>query len=561
MMKKTKILSLTSLLLVLVCALMAFTFTACGSKVKITLSQTEITVAEGGKANIVATVAGSTEELTWEIDNDEVAEFNTIGKMCIVTAKKLGTAKITASIGKAHAECKVTVTADTTEKVTITLDGAEVTEHTMDMKTQVTLAATASNGSAIIWESSNENIATVENGLVKALRPGNVTISAKVSASIKAEVALTVNAVDGYEYYELTLKNGAADAAANPGKWAYWTEWAQFTVLNYDNGTVNLEFTENGGNWYNIQLFNVNPSIVAAKYYKLSCTITSSAAGHATLNGNVIEIQEGTHEYEVYFTNGTGFSMQFGVEGSALDIPAATVAISNIAYEEDTQRVTLAAPSFTFDADTNEITITDTNTAGVGSYELGFFQNDELKTSVTVTDGGEVPVPAIKNGTYTIKLMAKARDAKYIDSDWSTDTAEFTVASDKTNINYGAQADLTTGWCYWNDGGVTVSECYMDGEGSIHLTYTGSGPWYGMQLFFKDALAGKPHKLTLKINATVAGSVTVNGKVVELVAGDNDITVESFGGASVDMQFGTNGGTMINGGTFVLSDISVTAVA
>ncbi len=811
-MKKTKILSLTSLLLVLVCALMAFTFTACGSKVKITLSQTEITVAEGGKANIVATVAGSTEELTWEIDNNEVAEFNTIGKMCIVTAKKLGTAKITASIGKAHAECKVTVTADTTEKVTITLDGAEVTEHTMDMKTQVTLAATASNGSAIIWESSNENIATVENGLVKALRPGNVTISAKVSASIKAEVALTVNAVDGYEYYELTLKNGAADAAANPGKWAYWTEWAQFTVLNYDNGTVNLEFTENGGNWYNIQLFNVNPSIVAAKYYKLSCTITSSAAGHATLNGNVIEIQEGTHEYEVYFTNGTGFSMQFGVEGSALDIPAATVAISNIAYEEDTQRVTLAAPSFTFDADTNEITITDTNTAGVKNYVLNLYQNDKKITGVTVagsgvkvdlskvlngeydaklqaiaanvhyidseesatsvkitvnnegglsygfhnagddpenntpmdgngvnaiaqagiwtywcsswvnidgkfaddkltvefsnnsgnwydtqlfykvpglesgkiyclilaidstaggkvtlngkeftinegahdyevvftagdglslqftfgldgqnnaqeiksakmimeikstevveqqtltapsftydadtnkititdtnaagsctyvlgffeseatapvstvavTDGGEVPVPAIKNGTYTIKLMAKARDAKYIDSDWSTDTAEFTVASDKTNINYGAQADLTTGWCYWNDGGVTVSECYMDGEGSIHLTYTGSGPWYGMQLFFKDALAGKPHKLTLKINATVAGSVTVNGKVVELVAGDNDITVESFGGASVDMQFGTNGGTMINGGTFVLSDISVTAVA
>ena len=162
-MKKTKILSLTSLLLVLVCALMAFTFTACGSKVKITLSQTEITVAEGGKANIVATVAGSTEELTWEIDNNEVAEFNTIGKMCIVTAKKLGTAKITASIGKAHAECKVTVTADTTEKVTITLDGAEVTEAVnITSGESKTFAATASNGSAITWKTSNDKIATVD---------------------------------------------------------------------------------------------------------------------------------------------------------------------------------------------------------------------------------------------------------------------------------------------------------------------------------------------------------------------------------------------------------------
>ncbi len=563
MMKKTKILSLTSLLLVLVCALMAFTFTACGSKVKITLSQTEITVAEGGKANIVATVAGSTEELTWEIDNNEVAEFNTIGKMCIVTAKKLGTAKITASIGKAHAECKVTVTADTTEKVTITLDGAEVTEHTMDMKTQVTLAATASNGSAIIWESSNENIATVENGLVKALRPGNVTISAKVSASIKAEVALTVNAVDGYEYYELTLKNGAADAAANPGKWAYWTEWAQFTVLNYDNGTVNLEFTENGGNWYNIQLFNVNPSIVAAKYYKLSCTITSSAAGHATLNGNVIEIQEGTHEYEVYFTNGTGFSMQFGVEGSALDIPAATVAISNIAYEEDTQRVTLAAPSFTFDADTNEITITDTNTAGVKNYVLNLYQNDKKITGVTVAGSGvKVDLSKVLNGEYDAKLQAIAANVHYIDSEESATSVKITVNNegglsygfhnagddpenntpmDGNGVNAIAQAGI---WTYWCSSWVNIDGKFADDKLTVEFS-NNSGNWYDTQLFYKvpGLESGKIYCLTLAIDSTAGGKVTLNGKEFTINEGAHDYEVVFTAGDGLSLQFtfGLNG--------------------
>lgn len=812
MMKKTKILSLTSLLLVLVCALMAFTFTACGSKVKITLSQTEITVAEGGKANIVATVAGSTEELTWEIDNNEVAEFNTIGKMCIVTAKKLGTAKITASIGKAHAECKVTVTADTTEKVTITLDGAEVTEAVnITSGESKTFAATASNGSAITWKTSNDKIATVDQtGKVTAVNNGTATISAEVTASIKAEITVTVTG--GKDYADLE-SSGESGAVQNKNTWTYWCDTWVIVEEAYSLGDdVTIKFSNNDSDtpshFYATQMFYCNSSLKSGTQYKLTFEAETTAGGRITLNGNVINLKEGKHSYTTYYTEGnTSISIQFGVNGIGMEIKEATVTLSNVKWEEagavekleapsftydaetgiititdtneegsvkgftlyfyddadkvvgntavtngekvdlgtipngtytaklvavganihyqnsdpsangvsitvandttkitngeehdayvnpgawyewhdqgwngstvtlskaeidsgstvhfgfdisgsnqqkqaahlykhyadltpekiytltmklnssvactisicgvettltegdnnidvtfvhpsegadwqgksngatiriyfndsgvftlsnieinETEQTNLTAPSFTYDADTNKITITDTNAAGSCTYVLGFFESEATApvSTVAVTDGGEVPVPAIKNGTYTIKLMAKARDAKYIDSDWSTDTAEFTVASDKTNINYGAQADLTTGWCYWNDGGVTVSECYMDGEGSIHLTYTGSGPWYGMQLFFKDALAGQPHKLTLKINATAAGSVTVNGKVVELVAGDNDITVESFGGASVDMQFGTNGGTMINGGTFVLSDISVTAVA
>ncbi len=803
-MKKNKILSLRTLLIVLVCALMAFTFAACGSKVKITLSQTEITMSEGGKANVAATVTGSDDSVTWEIDNKDVADFTTMGKMCIITAKKVGTAKLTATVGDASAQCSIKVNPDTTEKVTITLDGNAVTETSLDMGASKTLVATASNGSAITWESSNDNVATVNNGVVTGVKPGQAVITAKVTESIKAEVNVTVNSVGGYEYYELTLKGGAADAAANPGKWAYWTEWCQFTALNYDNGTINLEFTENGGNWYNLQLFNNDPSIVASKYYKLTCDIESSAAGHVTINGNVIEIQTGKHSYEVYFTGGTGFSMQFGVEGSGLDIPAATVAISNINYTEDTERVTLAAPSFTYNADTgvititdsnaagvkgyslvlykddvkstsisiaasgevvdtskiangeytaklialkanthyidspessdsvtivvnnagglsytvestgaggatasagvwtywseswvtfdgkfadnkltiefsnnagnwydtqifykvpglengkiyamtlnidsnaegrvtlttpdgakeftiqsgahdydvvftasegvsvqftfglngqnnqqditaakivfeikgveevteittltapsftlnadtNVITITDANTVGVGKYELGFFEGeaDAPVSTVTVTNGGTVEIPAIKNGTYTVKLMAKALNGRYADSVWSEATAEITIASDKTNINYGGEAELTTGCCFWNDGAVTVTECYMDGDGKIHLTYSGSGPWYGMQLFYKDSLTGQAHSLSLKLNASAAGEITVNGEVKTLVAGDNDITVANYGGSSISIQFGVNGKTMIAGGTFVLSGIEISGV-
>ena len=203
-MKKTKILSLASLLLVLVCALTAFTFTACGgSKVKITLSRTEVTVAEGGTANIVATVKGSTEQLEWKIDNTEVAEISVIGgKVCNVNAKKVGNAKVTATIGKVSAECRVTVVEDNTEKVTITLDGVEVTEVEVAAGAEKTLVATASNGSAITWQSGNEHIVTVDNGKITGVNKGTTTVSAIVSASIKAVVNVTVTG-DGPEYKDI----------------------------------------------------------------------------------------------------------------------------------------------------------------------------------------------------------------------------------------------------------------------------------------------------------------------------------------------------------------------
>ena len=208
-MKKTKMLSLASLLLVVVCALTAFTFTACGgSKVKITLSRTEVTVAEGGTANIVATVKGSTEQLEWKIDNTEVAEISVIGgKVCNVNAKKVGNAKVTATIGKVSAECRVSVVEDNTEKVTITLDGVEVTEVEVAAGAEKTLVATASNGSAITWQSGNEHIVTVDNGKITGVNKGTTTVSAIVSASIKAVVNVTVTGDGIQRSYSTAIPN------------------------------------------------------------------------------------------------------------------------------------------------------------------------------------------------------------------------------------------------------------------------------------------------------------------------------------------------------------------
>ncbi len=561
-MKKTKTLSFLALLITIICAFAAFTFVGCKpsktSGVTITLSQTEVNVNEGKTATVVATVKGSDEEIVWTVEDDTVATVKAVKKVATVSGKKVGTTTLTAAIGETKATCKINVKADNTEKVTITLDGEAVTTASVDMGESITLAATASNGSAITWETSNSNVATVANGVVTGVKPGTATITAKVTASIKAEVEVTVNSVGGYEYYEIELNGGAADANSHPGTWAYWTEWGQFTALNYDNGTVNLEFTENGGNWYNIQLFNVNPLIQAAKYYKLTCDIQTTVAGHVTINGNVVNLQTGKHTYEVYFTNGNGFSMQFGVEGSGLDIPAATVAISNISYEEDTERVTLETPSFTYNADTGVITINDDNAAGVKNYVLNLYQNDTKMTGVTVAHSGEkVDLSKVTNGTYQAKLQAVATNVHYIDSgesaaveieveneggiSYSFSTSDDPSSKDGNGVNAIAQAGI---WTFWSESWVTVDGNFTDNKLTVEFS-NNSGNWYDTQLFYRHPglESGKVYDLVLSINSTAGGRVTLNGSEFTIQSGthDYDVVFTENGGLSVQFTFGLNG--------------------
>ena len=570
-MKRKHGLSLLITLIAIVCTCMVFVFAGCNCSKKnngnnssaITLSQTTLNIVEGKSGTVVATYSGS-ETIEWEIEDDSIATINApTPKVCTVTAVKVGTTTLTAKAGEDKATCTVKVTEDNTEKVTITLGGEAVTEADVDMGETITFAATASLGSPITWESSNTNIATVnQNGVVKGEKPGTATITAKVNESIKAEVALTVNSVGGYVYYEITLDNGASDAAANPGVWAYWTEWGQFSALNYDNGTVNIAFTENGGNWYNIQLFNVDSTIDPSKYYKLTVDIDSNEAGRVTINGNVVNLQEGKHTYEVYFVNGNGFSMQFGVENVGLDIFEATVAISNIHYEEDTNRVNLIAPTFTYNEDTCEITINNPNPAGVKHYVLTLYQDGVVKSGVTITGNGVVDWSKVVSGTYDATIKAIAENVHYIDSPESSPAQTINVVNeggikysfhhapdDPTNDptdGQGVQAKAQPGiWTYWSENWVTIDGNFENDK--LTVTYSNNtGNWYDTQLNYRHPglTNGQLYDLKLEIDSNAAdGRVTLNGNVFTILEGKHvyDIVFVENGGLSIQITFGLDG--------------------
>ncbi len=87
------------------------------------------------------------------------------------------------------------------EITAITLDK---TEATLDMGNTMTLVPTFTPSymsADITWQTSSDAVATVSNGVVTPVAPGSVTITAKVTESIKATCAVTVQAATSHNWY------------------------------------------------------------------------------------------------------------------------------------------------------------------------------------------------------------------------------------------------------------------------------------------------------------------------------------------------------------------------
>ena len=162
----------------------------------VSLNQTSVKLVEGDQVTLIATVTPSdaaNKNVSWTSSDNSIATVDN-GK---VTAVKVGTATITVITedGNKTASCTVTVTARTypVESVTLDKDAVELTEGA-----DITLTATVNPSNAtnknISWTSSDNAIATVENGKVTAVKAGTATITVKTEDGNKtATCAVTVN--------------------------------------------------------------------------------------------------------------------------------------------------------------------------------------------------------------------------------------------------------------------------------------------------------------------------------------------------------------------------------
>ncbi len=161
----------------------------------LTLSETALSLKIGETKTLAVTVKpdnATNKTVQWTSDDESVATV-TNGT---VKAVKAGTATITATAGNVKATCTVTVSAVQT---TIPVESIVLDKSTLDIKVgeSANLTATINPENAtnkdITWSTSNEDVATVVNGTVTAVKAGTTTITASVDGKAATCVVTVSN--------------------------------------------------------------------------------------------------------------------------------------------------------------------------------------------------------------------------------------------------------------------------------------------------------------------------------------------------------------------------------
>lgn len=170
----------------------------------ISLKSSTLSLVEGSKETLTATVIpenATNKEVVWKSSNTAAATVSD----GIVTAKKPGTAIITATTadGGYTASCTVTVMAKEAEVVSVTGITLNQSAVSLEQGKTETLIATVmpenATNQSVAWSSSEASVASVQNGVVTALQAGTTVITATTADgeyTASCEITVTEKTVD-----------------------------------------------------------------------------------------------------------------------------------------------------------------------------------------------------------------------------------------------------------------------------------------------------------------------------------------------------------------------------
>ena len=163
----------------------------------IELNEDYISLNRGDSFELIGTVkpddATINKDITYESSNEKVATVSSTG---LITAIGSGDAIITAKAGEVEATMTVHVDVPITS-FTILDDNIEIIRgKTYLLKTEINPIDTSEN-TTINWISTDNSIATVnKDGLVTAIKGGNVTITGTLENGMKVSANVTVKTID-----------------------------------------------------------------------------------------------------------------------------------------------------------------------------------------------------------------------------------------------------------------------------------------------------------------------------------------------------------------------------
>lgn len=227
----------------------------CSIKVEaasLKLDKSNITINEGNKKTLVATVTGKNNKVTFKSSNTAVATVNAKG---LINAKKKGSAVITASANGINVKCNVKVV-----KPTLSISCKSANLYVGNSKT-VTAKVTGAT-KTVKWTSSNTLVATVTGGTITAKKAGSAIVTAsanglkatcKITVKKKEDLAAasTARLITTDEYIQLLVKTAQKEIGyLEKSAYAYYNNKS---ILDSKTGGAGQDnFTKYGRDMHNI---------------------------------------------------------------------------------------------------------------------------------------------------------------------------------------------------------------------------------------------------------------------------------------------------------------------
>ena len=297
----------------------------------VAIDKPKVTINVGGKATLLASITpynATNKSITWSTSDPTIVNVQN----GVVTGLKAGTATITAktSNGKT-ATSTVTVSKEAINVTSITLNSNQIKLNANSTYTlKVTYSPSNATNQSVTWSSSNTNVATVSNGVVRGLKGGTATITAKTSNGVTATCTVEVTKADDV----ITIRKRTSSYTGNPiqasisarsGKIksiTYYSNSSCTTKTNTSNANVEGGPPKESGTYYVIVETNdssyyngiKSPCTEAVVINKKKAVITCTNKPYngkqqtiATCNGGTISnaLQTNVGSYQIACT-GTG---------------------------------------------------------------------------------------------------------------------------------------------------------------------------------------------------------------------------------------------------------------
>ena len=271
----------------------------------VSLNKTSLEITLGAAPTLEAILSPSNtywDEVSWNSSDKTVATVSN----GVVTGLKPGNTVITVTTVSGGLSANCTVTVKNIPVTGVTLDKSSLSMYPGETETLTATVTPAEASQAVKWFSSNEKVATVDNGKVTSVSPGSATITVstndggfKATCAVKVFTKATAHKVtfltdDGKPYATQTIENGKQ--ATDPGS----PSKSGYIFIGWSDGTSIWNFTT-----------PVNKDLTLIAKYKAEQAVVSENTGSGMDPTPVVDEPEKKGEktaYKLYLVKGQTFA-------------------------------------------------------------------------------------------------------------------------------------------------------------------------------------------------------------------------------------------------------------